>query len=135
MSRCRTESKKKLMSIDEFRDFVNSQRDPRLNEILYPYCTLDKAKDLIGRNEPDQFNVKVGKVVAALLTLAMLDMQEMLLIPFLAASPAEHGGLPEVPPVRREPDRVPGAVRPARRHDVAALALLHPVLPQHLSHR
>ena len=46
------------MTVEEFRDFVNSQRDPRLNEILYPHCTLEKAKDLIARNEPNQFNVK-----------------------------------------------------------------------------
>jgi len=47
------------MSIDDFVTFVNSQRDPRLNEILYPYCTREKAEELIARNEPHKNNVKV----------------------------------------------------------------------------
>ncbi|ODN05604.1 1-phosphatidylinositol 4,5-bisphosphate phosphodiesterase beta-1, partial [Orchesella cincta] len=50
-------SKKKLMTAEQFMDFVNKgQRDPRLNEILYPYTTPDKAKDLINIYEPNQYN-------------------------------------------------------------------------------
>ncbi len=47
------------MSIDDFVDFVNSQRDPRLNEILFPYCNTEKAQDLIAKYEPNHYNVKV----------------------------------------------------------------------------
>ncbi|CAL8090516.1 unnamed protein product [Orchesella dallaii] len=50
-------SKKKLMTAEQFMDFINKgQRDPRLNEILYPYTTPDKAKDLINTYEPNQYN-------------------------------------------------------------------------------
>ncbi len=65
--------------------FVNEQRDPRwfshmymqsmkshyvlnlrlyrLNEILYPYCTLEKAIELIDRFEQNKFNAKVSVAV------------------------------------------------------------------------
>jgi phosphatidylinositol phospholipase C beta len=38
----------KSMSPEEFMEFINKeQRDPRLNEILYPYATPERAKELI----------------------------------------------------------------------------------------
>jgi len=47
-------SKKKVMTAEQFMDFINKeQRDPRLNEILYPYTTTDKAKELIESYEPN----------------------------------------------------------------------------------
>ena len=40
--------------------FVDGQRDPRLNEILFPFCNSEKAQELIAKYEPNQFNVKVS---------------------------------------------------------------------------
>lgn len=47
--------------MDEFMQFVNAQRDPRLNEILFPYCNLDKAQELIAKYEQNEVNIKVGR--------------------------------------------------------------------------
>jgi phosphatidylinositol phospholipase C beta len=47
------------MNIVEFVAFVNSQRDPRLNEILFPYCNAEKAQELIAKYEPNPYNIKV----------------------------------------------------------------------------
>lgn len=50
-------SKKKLMTAEQFMEFLNKgQRDPRLNEILYPYTTPDKAKEIISMYEPNEHN-------------------------------------------------------------------------------
>lgn len=54
-------SKKKVMSAEQFMDFINKeQRDPRLNEILYPYTTPEKAKELIETYEPNDCNTTKG---------------------------------------------------------------------------
>ena len=58
---CKSESTKNVMTISEFMKFVDSQRDPRLNEILFPFCNSEKAQELIAKYEPNQFNVKVSK--------------------------------------------------------------------------
>ena len=47
------------MTLQQFIQFVNGQRDPRLNEILYPYCNEEKGKDLIKQYEPNELNAKV----------------------------------------------------------------------------
>jgi len=40
------------MTAEQFMHFLNQeQRDPRLNEILYPYCDLSKAQALISQFE------------------------------------------------------------------------------------
>jgi len=50
-------NKKKYMTAEQFMEFINAeQRDPRLNEILYPYTTPDKAKELIETYEPVECN-------------------------------------------------------------------------------
>ena len=42
------------MTVKEFLTFLNDyQRDPRLNEILYPYATEEKAMSLIRKYEPN----------------------------------------------------------------------------------
>lgn len=52
---CSNSSKKKVMNVDQFVDFLNKeQRDPRLNEILYPYANRTRAHDLIKQYEPNQ---------------------------------------------------------------------------------
>ena len=53
------------MTISEFMKFVDGQRDPRLNEILFPFCNSEKAQELIAKYEPNQFNVKVSKCQAS----------------------------------------------------------------------
>ncbi len=52
---CSNASKKKVMNVDQFVDFLNKeQRDPRLNEILYPYANRSRAHDLIEQYEPSR---------------------------------------------------------------------------------
>jgi phosphatidylinositol phospholipase C beta len=49
------------MSAQQFVAFLNEhQRDPRLNEILYPYADLARAKELIGVYEPDKVKAAAG---------------------------------------------------------------------------
>lgn len=38
----------------------NEQRDPRLNEILFPYCTSEKAQAIIEKYEPNKDFAKKG---------------------------------------------------------------------------
>jgi len=54
-------NKKKLMTGEQFMEFINKeQRDPRLNEILYPYTTPERARSLIEIYEPNSFNAGRG---------------------------------------------------------------------------
>lgn len=42
-------------------DFLNkTQRDPRLNEILYPYANTARAKDIIAQYEPNKYYSQKG---------------------------------------------------------------------------
>lgn len=51
------------MTAEQFVDFLNkSQRDPRLNEILYPYANVVRAKDLISQHEPSKSNAQRGRI-------------------------------------------------------------------------
>nr|XP_037275128.1 1-phosphatidylinositol 4,5-bisphosphate phosphodiesterase classes I and II-like [Rhipicephalus microplus] len=54
-------SKKKAMTVDQLVDFLNKeQRDPRLNEILYPYANPTRARDIIAQYEPNKSYVGKG---------------------------------------------------------------------------
>lgn len=56
-------SKRRLMSTSQLVDFLNkTQRDPRLNEILYPYANTARAKELICEYEPNKFNSQKGQL-------------------------------------------------------------------------
>ncbi|XP_043470504.1 1-phosphatidylinositol 4,5-bisphosphate phosphodiesterase classes I and II isoform X1 [Leptopilina heterotoma] len=56
-------SKRKLMSVPQLVDFLNkTQRDPRLNEILYPYANAARAKDIINEYEPNKYNATRGQL-------------------------------------------------------------------------
>lgn len=56
-------SKRRLMSTTQLVDFLNkTQRDPRLNEILYPYANPARAKELICQYEPNKFNAQKGQL-------------------------------------------------------------------------
>ena len=58
---CKTESS--VMTSVEFLSFLNEyQRDPRLNEILYPYATEEKAMSLIKKYEPNQHLVSKNQL-------------------------------------------------------------------------
>lgn len=49
------------MSTTQLVDFLNkTQRDPRLNEILYPYANTVRAKEIIHEYEPNKFNAQKG---------------------------------------------------------------------------
>lgn len=60
--RCGTTSKRKLLTAEKFVEFLNkTQRDPRLNEILYPYANPARAKDLIAQYETNKYNAQKGQ--------------------------------------------------------------------------
>ena len=51
------------MSAEQFMEFINKeQRDPRLNEILYPYTTPERAQELINIYEPKASNAQQGLI-------------------------------------------------------------------------
>lgn len=51
------------MSTAQLVDFLNkTQRDPRLNEILYPYANTQRARDIIQEYEPNKFNAQKGQL-------------------------------------------------------------------------
>ena len=54
--------KKPYLTAEQFVEFLNStQRDRRLNEILYPYCDVKKAQLLINQFEPNHHLAGKGK--------------------------------------------------------------------------
>lgn len=53
--------KKKGMTVDQLVEFLNKeQRDPRLNEILYPYANPARARDIIKQYEPNKSLAQKG---------------------------------------------------------------------------
>ncbi|XP_049835190.1 1-phosphatidylinositol 4,5-bisphosphate phosphodiesterase classes I and II [Schistocerca gregaria] len=55
--------KRRFMTAAQFVEFLNkTQRDPRLNEILYPYANTSRAKDLIQQYEPNKYNAQRGQL-------------------------------------------------------------------------
>ncbi|XP_055938969.1 1-phosphatidylinositol 4,5-bisphosphate phosphodiesterase classes I and II-like isoform X2 [Argiope bruennichi] len=53
--------KKKGMTVDQLVEFLNKeQRDPRLNEILYPYANPKRARDIIKQYEPNKSMAQKG---------------------------------------------------------------------------
>ena len=49
-----SKSSSSLMTVDQFVDFLNrEQRDPRRNEILYPYADRTKGREIISMFEPN----------------------------------------------------------------------------------
>ena len=47
--------RKLLLSSEQFAHFLNGeQRDPRLNELLHPRYTAEKAADMINKYESDE---------------------------------------------------------------------------------
>lgn len=59
----KSEPKKSTITVKEFLDFLNSeQRDPRLNEVIHPYSTEEKAAQLIRKYEPNSHLVEKGEL-------------------------------------------------------------------------
>ncbi|XP_068688405.1 1-phosphatidylinositol 4,5-bisphosphate phosphodiesterase beta-1-like isoform X3 [Montipora foliosa] len=53
--------KKPYLTVEQLVGFLNDkQRDPRLNEILFPYCTSEKAQAIIDKHEPNKDFAKKG---------------------------------------------------------------------------
>lgn len=53
------------MTVDQLVDFLNNtQRDPRLNEIIYPYCNVEKAHKIINKYEPNKDFAKKGNCIS-----------------------------------------------------------------------
>ena len=53
--------KKPYLTVEQFVEFLNGeQRDPRLNEILYPYYDKKRAQAIINHFEPNENMVKKG---------------------------------------------------------------------------
>ena len=56
--------KKPYLTVEQLVDFLNNkQRDPRLNEILFPYCTSEKAQAIIEKYEPNKDFAKKGMIM------------------------------------------------------------------------
>lgn len=55
--------KKGHLSVSQLVEFLNlEQRDPRLNEILFPYTDAQKAREIIDQFEPNRTNVTKGQL-------------------------------------------------------------------------
>ena len=55
--------KKPYLTVEQLVDFLNNtQRDPRLNEILYPYYNTARAQSIIEAHERNQDFVKKGNM-------------------------------------------------------------------------
>lgn len=58
----RNEIIRRHLTVHKFMEFLNEyQRDPRLNEILYPFVSACEAQRLIEKYEPDPDNRKQGQ--------------------------------------------------------------------------
>ena len=58
---CRGAKKKPYLTAEQFKQFLNTeQRDPRLNEILYPYTDTSKAQALIDTFEHNHHLAQKG---------------------------------------------------------------------------
>ena len=52
------------MTSDQLVTFLNEhQRDPRLNEILYPYADTSRANEVVQQYEPNPDYVSKGKML------------------------------------------------------------------------
>lgn len=55
--------KKPYLTIEQLVDFLNNrQRDPRLNEILYPYYNIERAQAIINSYESNTDFADKGKI-------------------------------------------------------------------------
>ena len=70
--------KKPYLTVGQLVEFLNNeQRDPRLNEILFPYCTSEKAQAIIDKYEPNRDFAKKGKIVCNCMVTKLLVRQSL----------------------------------------------------------
>eukprot|EP00112_Aurelia_sp_Birch-Aquarium-sp1_P001907 Seg1208.8 transcript_id=Seg1208.8/GoldUCD/mRNA.D3Y31 product="1-phosphatidylinositol 4 5-bisphosphate phosphodiesterase beta-1" protein_id=Seg1208.8/GoldUCD/D3Y31 len=74
--------KKPYMTVDQLVDFLNNtQRDPRLNEILYPYYNTARAQNIIQTHEKNQDFVKKGYMSIEGLTKYLMSDDNLVITP------------------------------------------------------
>lgn len=62
--------KKPYLTVEQFVQFLNKeQRDPRLNEILYPYYTIKQAQEFIDMYETKHGMAAKGKIQISHITI------------------------------------------------------------------
>lgn len=117
-------------------DFINQkQRDPRLNEVLYPPLRPSQARLLIEKYEPNQQFLERGKWLAAVGQCGWDRASSVQLTCWYPIPrPDVYGGLQPLP--RRGGEWHPAAGGPGSEHghDAASERVLHQFLTQHLSH-
>ena len=85
MSHFRGAKKKPYMTTEQFVKFLNKeQRDPRLNEILYPYYSSSQALELILKNESKANMASKGRVNGGSLSRVYLHSSDIYVYGFLA---------------------------------------------------
>ena len=58
------------LTVEELIEFLNDkQRDPRLNEILFPHYNVERVKQIIKAYETDQKLIEKGKCLCAYATM------------------------------------------------------------------
>jgi len=74
--------KKPYLTVDQLVDFLNNtQRDPRLNEILYPYYNTARAQSIIEAYERSQDFVKKGYMSIEGLTKYLMSEDNLVITP------------------------------------------------------
>lgn len=135
--RSRTKGKGDSMSMEQLMDFMNEkQRDPRLNEILFPKYSEKRCMEIINDYELEEKNKTASTKIRFLFPIH----------PYFFELPIDHcktsvpreiiqGWLHPLPHVGRERPRVFGQARGVDGHGSTALSLLHKFESQHLSER
>lgn len=77
-----SEPNSKVMTCKEFLKFLNDyQRDPRLNEILYPYAQEEKAVNLIKKYEPNDHLISKNQLSCEGFTWFLLSEDNLVMSP------------------------------------------------------
>nr|XP_006815619.1 PREDICTED: 1-phosphatidylinositol 4,5-bisphosphate phosphodiesterase classes I and II-like [Saccoglossus kowalevskii] len=73
---------KPYLTVLQFKDFLNSvQRDPRLNEVLFPLCTEKKTQELIDDYEPNKSFAKKGHLSMEGFTKYLMSFDNYIITP------------------------------------------------------
>ena len=127
---CRTNGKSDTIGISAFIDFLNDkQRDPRLNEILYPLYNERRATQIIDEYEQDKEN-------RARRTFAISPHShkiQLLMHSAVCCRPLEQGRLHPLLDVRRQCTGVAGPFGHLHGHGSTSVPLLHQLVAQHVS--
>ena len=125
-------SKKKCITVEQFVEFLNRhQRDPRLNEILYPYANPDRARDLFHQYEPSKANSQKGLSVSVWSTQDWCVHCPVCLLKRFNERRRISAFLAE----RRQSDRIGRQIWSQPRYGAAHVSLLHQFVAQHIFNR